>query len=126
MSISFSFKRQAKATGSLYDKGVYPPAFSEEFKESIRERDGRCCAICGVTEQKLGHHLDVHHINYTKYTVRVNCISLCRECHTTVHNNHHGQQYRYKEGLYRIACEREHVVTLEDFNRAWGDEEHAR
>ena len=53
-----------------------------------RERDGFRCRNCGVTEEKLGRQLDVHH----KIPVRLfasaaaanrpdNLISVCRPCH---------------------------------------------
>lgn len=84
--VNFSLQRAPKGK-SLYSKGVYPPEFSDEFKKRVRDRDGNRCSIhtCGKTRRQLGQELDVHHIDYTKYTVEGNCISLCRECHKQVH-----------------------------------------
>lgn len=124
MSIAFSLERKTRSTASLYNRGVYPPAFSEEFKESVRERDGRCCALCAVSEERLGQHLNVHHINYTKYTVGVNCISLCRACHEAVHNCRNTSS-DFKQNLYRLALRREGVETMEQLIEAWREEEHA-
>jgi len=59
----------------------YPPAFNELFKCMIRERDNYTCALCG----KWGNC--VHHINAVKNdTVPENCVTLCRSCHTRIHN----------------------------------------
>ena len=122
MSFSFDFKRKTVSsdTMELLKKGVYPPEFDEEFKDYIRDRDGHKCAGCGKTEQENGRALDVHHINYTKYTVGVNCISLCRECHDKAHHyptwEKRAEMTRY---LYRKSCAREGVVTREDFIEAW-------
>lgn len=60
----------------------YPTAWNESFREAIRLRDGRQCAICG----KYGNH--VHHINYIKHdTNPLNCITLCRSCHPKTNFN---------------------------------------
>lgn len=125
MSLAFSLERRTRATGSLYDKGVYPSAFNEAFKESIRERDNRHCVLCGIPEEKLGQHLDVHHINYTKYTVRVNCISLCRACHEHVHDCRNGP-HDFRGTLYRLAQRREKIETVAQLAEAWREEEYAR
>lgn len=121
MSISFSMNRTTRpASANLFKKGVYPPEFNDRFKECIRERDRRTCALCRVTEKNLGHHLDVHHINYTKYTVRVNCISLCRKCHEKVHADS-SPAFRAVWGskLYKIALQREGIKTREELMNAW-------
>lgn len=118
MTIKFDFARKTKPTGSsLYDKGVYPPEFNEEFKAYIRKRDGHVCALCD--EKKP---LDVHHINYTKYTVKVNCISLCRECHDLVHEArwyNHSLRVMWSGYLYQITIIREKIETREQLYQAW-------
>ena len=55
----------------------YPITFNTKFKRLIRERDDNKCQICG------NYGNCVHHINYVKLdTNPVNCITLCRECHS--------------------------------------------
>lgn len=53
-----------------------------------RERDGFCCASCGITEDALGRQMDVHHkIPYRLFdspkeaNQQSNLISLCPSCH---------------------------------------------
>jgi len=60
----------------------YGVEFNKNFKNIIRERDGFCCLICGVTQEKFGSLLCVHHIDYNKTNNFIqNCVSLCRPCH---------------------------------------------
>lgn len=110
--ISFSTKRP-RAGSSLYDRGVYPDDFTDEFKSYIRQRDGDRCSICGHKKKPKERELDVHHINYRKNTERTNCISLCRECHTLVHkyNNYIWRDW-WRFNLYCLAQHREKVVRL--------------
>lgn len=67
---------------------LYPLSFDEEFKTSIRKRDGFTCLLC----KKNG--FDVHHIDYDKFnTTPENCVTLCRVCHPkTNHNREYWQQ----------------------------------
>jgi predicted DNA-binding transcriptional regulator AlpA len=60
----------------------YPPSFNGKFKKKIRERDGYLCAICRLSGKC------VHHINYVKDdTEPMNCITLCRRCHSVTNSN---------------------------------------
>lgn len=62
---------------------VYPDTFNDALKEAIRERDGRVCFLCGISEIELGRRLYVHHIDYDKANINPeNLISLCGQCHT--------------------------------------------
>lgn len=108
----FSTKRPESR--SLYDKGVYPDDFTEEFKQSIRERDGNRCAVCGHKKKPREKELDVHHINYRKETDRKNCISLCRDCHTIVHKYRFWEwRSMWAEWLWELAVHREGLVRLD-------------
>lgn len=113
MSVAFDFTRPDALTQNIYEKGVYPPQFNDEFKEYIRHRDGYKCALC---EEKKP--LDVHHLNYTKYTVKINCISLCRDCHQKVHA-HSYERHTWAEKFYRITRLRENVFTPVQIAMAW-------
>lgn len=115
MTFTFDLAR-AKPKGSLYDKGVYPPEFNDEFKAYIRKRDDYECALCPTG----GDTLDVHHINYTKYTVKVNCISLCRECHEIVHSDRSlWFRHMFSSHLYAIVLQRENIKNSEQLRIAW-------
>lgn len=62
--------------------------FTSIFKNKIRKRDNQVCMLCGIHREKLYRALDVHHINYDKHlTIKENCISLCKSCHTKTHFN---------------------------------------
>lgn len=67
--------------------GPYPPEWTTEFREAIRERDGHTCQVCG----EPGNH--VHHIDYDKTNCSLdNLITLCRVCHGRT-NFDHGHWY---------------------------------
>ena len=62
----------------------YCEKFNEVFKEMIRELFDRRCFLCGITEEEIGRHHDVHHVNYDKDCLcNSNCefVPLCRSCH---------------------------------------------
>jgi endogenous inhibitor of DNA gyrase (YacG/DUF329 family) len=60
----------------------YPIAFTEDLKETVRDRDQRVCQLCGKTESQNGEKLSVHHIDYDKENLNLeNLISLCHDCH---------------------------------------------
>ena len=80
----------------------YPPEFDDEFKRAIRKRDGYKCALCNQFKR-----LDVHHIDYTKRTVKTNCIGLCRECHFALHRSNWLNKVLVKNQLHQLAVQRE-------------------
>ena len=66
----------------------YCPKFNYEFKESIREKFGRVCFMCGAPEN--GRKLSVHHVNYDKSCLcsEIECefVPLCASCHGKTSN----------------------------------------
>ena len=44
----------------------YCPAFNDQLKEKIRNRDNRTCVLCGKGEIQNGERLSVHHIDADK------------------------------------------------------------
>jgi len=68
----------------------YHKNFTEEFRESIRDRDNRVCQICGKLEEKNNQALCVHHIHYDLMNDCSNTedfISLCNSCHSATNSN---------------------------------------
>jgi 5-methylcytosine-specific restriction endonuclease McrA len=68
-----------------------------------RKRDNYCCIRCGISEDKYGQELSVHHITpfvyfetYKEANKLKNLICLCEPCHRKEHSgdNHH---YNYTE-----------------------------
>ena len=60
----------------------YGIEFNEERKEKIRNKFGRKCFECNITEDKLGYKLSIHHIDYDKKNnSEDNLIPLCNSCH---------------------------------------------
>lgn len=61
----------------------YCSKFNNSFKESVRERFGRVCFLCGEREEDV--KLDVHHVTYDKSCLcsEVECefVPLCKRCH---------------------------------------------
>lgn len=67
-------------------------------KAAARKRDGHRCQHCGVSEDEIGQHLDVHHVkpfrefgyipdqndNYRQANKLSNLLTLCRSCHLKV------------------------------------------
>lgn len=108
--LQFTLQR-SRGKGSLYEKGVYPDSFNDDFKRYIRKRDKDRCAICGHGRKPREPRLDVHHINYRKNTDKRNCIALCRKCHTAIHKHYWQRTYWYT-CLNRIVLHREKVKRL--------------
>lgn len=64
----------------------YPYKFNHTLKELIRKRDNYICQLCH--KEQNGQRLDIHHINYNRYDLRViNLISLCMSCHRKTNFN---------------------------------------
>jgi len=63
----------------------YCPKFNEDYKEKIRNRDNRTCALCGKSEIENGRKLSVHHVDGEKMQgcdgIKWHLISLCKHCH---------------------------------------------
>jgi hypothetical protein len=104
MGRGFRRPKTAKVAKSSYKKAMasYPPEFNDEFKRAIRKRDGYRCALCNQFKR-----LDVHHIDYTKTTVKTNCISLCRDCHYGLHRSGWMNKSLVRFQLYQLAVQRE-------------------
>lgn len=83
----------------------YPPEFNEDFRRYIRKRDSYKCAIC----DKDRCILNVHHIDYIKKnTTKLNCVTLCRDCHAMIHFNcTWAQRIVWKHKLWEIVRKRE-------------------
>ena len=61
----------------------YPAEWTEALRESIRERQHRRCAWCGLRENDNGEKLAVHHRNGRRKDCRdENLVALCKPCHT--------------------------------------------
>jgi mannose-6-phosphate isomerase-like protein (cupin superfamily) len=63
----------------------YPREFNGNLKNKIKERDGKCCQLCG-SEYKL----EIHHIDYNKSNnTDDNLITVCKKCHNITNFNRH-------------------------------------
>ncbi len=69
----------------------YAPGWTPRLRESIRERDGNTCRICGFApEPEVAGELVIHHIDWGKTNHDPsNLMTLCRGCHARLH--HHGK-----------------------------------
>jgi transposase len=74
------------------DRLDYGPGWTRDKKETVRERDGRQCVDCGMSDNEhrdaYGCTLHVHHIipartasNPAVYNARRNLVTLCASCH---------------------------------------------
>ncbi len=83
------------------DIDYYGPNWHNQ-RRAARKRDKHRCRHCGITEKKLGHELDVHHIqpfrtfgyipelndHYLAANTLSNLISLCKHCHRLAEYEH--------------------------------------
>jgi len=69
----------------------YPENWTDNLKESIRQRDNYTCQLCGFHQDELigwNKKLDIHHIDYDKDNLNpLNLITLCRSCHIKTNQN---------------------------------------
>lgn len=61
--------------------------FNNKFKESVRERDGHTCQLCGYEQKLDGQKLDVHHVHYDKSNCYPDVVTLCHSCNSRVNGN---------------------------------------
>jgi 5-methylcytosine-specific restriction endonuclease McrA len=68
-------------------KGYYGSNWTRQ-RRFARKRDKYTCQKCGITEDQLGKHLDVHHIvrfadfdDFKQANKLSNLISVCHSCH---------------------------------------------
>ncbi len=65
----------------------YCEKFNHRLKETIRNRDGRTCQLCRISEINNGRKLDVHHIHHDRENCYPDLISLCWTCNSKVNGN---------------------------------------
>jgi hypothetical protein len=67
----------------------YPPEFSFELKEEIRNLYDRKCIICQTDEDDImKESLPIHHIDYNKdNNSRFNLVPVCCSCHMKTNDN---------------------------------------
>jgi len=76
----------------------YGMEFDKDLRMKIRNRDNCVCQECGITQEKLGQELDVHHIDYDKRNNKPgNLISLCRVCHSKTGANREDWTEHFRE-----------------------------
>lgn len=69
---------------------LYCSKWTEELRETIRDKFGRMCFLCGKSEEDNGAKLSVHHTNSGKQCLcEYSCelVPLCRQCHGKVGTN---------------------------------------
>lgn len=65
----------------------YPPEFSEELRERVRERDDRECQRCGSDGSAWDMKLFVHHIDGNRdNNDPENLQTVCPSCHAKIHD----------------------------------------
>lgn len=94
----------------------YCVKFDDELKERVREKYGRVCFLCAMTEKENGRKLSVHHVNYNK---KMGCdgtkwllVPLCVGCNSRVNFDRD-----YWEAIIRMKMKKrklEHGQTILD------------
>lgn len=68
--------------------------FNFSLKERVRNRHGRSCVLCGISEMFYGRRLDVHHIDGNKMQgcdgAHWSLVPLCNQCHGTLNGEKDG------------------------------------
>ena len=75
----------------------------QEYKQSIRDRDGNKCLnpYCNNNYNK-NRLLDIHHINYNKKDCKpTNLITVCKSCNTRANKDRDWHQSWYEAIIYR-------------------------
>lgn len=75
-------------------------------RRKIRKRDNYTCQECGITEDKYGQELSVHHIipfimfdDYKKANKDDNLICVCEPCHRKIHSgDNHPSKFKKTYG----------------------------
>jgi hypothetical protein len=81
----------------------YSLDWTEELRESIRDRDNHECQICHTRQKDLDRVLTVHHIDYDKENCKSeNLISLCLRCHTKTNFNREYWKIYFKNLIKEI------------------------
>ena len=85
----------------------YPLEWRETLKESIRQRDGYQCQLCGCSQVENIQRLSIHHIDYNKKNLNLNnLISLCKKCHSKVNFNREEWEKFFKEAINGVKFSR--------------------
>lgn len=82
----FSGARNGNWKGGRWSLGIGYPSSFNHIKDTIRERDGYMCQMCGIPQvlccQLANKALDVHHRDGNHFNTEPdNLITLCRSCH---------------------------------------------
>jgi hypothetical protein len=88
----------------------YTKDFTEQLKESIRDRDNHECQNCGMTEEEhlivYGRILYVHHIDYNKKNCKEdNLITTCFGCNNRANFNRDYWQKIYQNKIIILKKE---------------------
>lgn len=129
MSIETRNKIRTKLKGNnspMWEGGIsfepYGLAWTEQLKESIRERDNYVCQLCKKHRIQFKQALHVHHIDYIKTNIfTFNLISLCNSCHgLTSHNKEYWkilfQQYLKEKYGYVYYNEQQQILIQQNNN----------
>lgn len=87
------------------DATPYPSGWTTSYKNTIRERDGHTCRLCGTIQENHKGKLHVHHIDYDKNNLVINnLITLCKYCHGKMHGNLRNRE-EWKQALLSLLKE---------------------
>jgi hypothetical protein len=87
---------------------VYPKVFYKNRK-IVMIRDGGKCQCCGCTDDgQKTNFLIVHHIDVdTKNNSPSNLITLCTQCHLSLHNKYSKPELR-RSNIYNLFAQEKH------------------
>ncbi len=69
---------------------------SSEWKKKRKEimkRDNFKCKLCGKEEGLQCHHVYSLNTNWEKRLENNNIITVCKDCHSDIHNNKYSEYY---------------------------------
>ncbi len=87
--INATIKKMSGKNSHMWKGGIaflpYCHKFNNNLKESVRERDGYTCQLCGIIQNGRKH--SIHHIHYDKENCYPDLITLCNSCNGRVNRN---------------------------------------
>ena len=87
----------------------------KQIAQTVKERDGHKCVICGSTE-----NLNAHHIGYEGDCLDENdIVTLCNRCHECLHDGIKTMSEAVSSGVYQMLSDKLSDIVLDFYKRSF-------
>ena len=87
----------------------------KQIAQTVKERDGHKCVICGSTE-----NLNAHHIGYDGDCLDENdIVTLCNRCHECLHDGIETKREAVSSGVYQMLSDKLSDIVLDFYKRSF-------